>query len=63
MLEDFDYDYVGLCDVCFVLVFGIFCFVERYLDLFHVQKFHKYQVLYNLRWVEIFQGNVGILIF
>lgn len=63
MLEDFDYDYVGLCDVCSVLVFGIFCFVEKYLDLFHVQEFHEYQVLYNLRWVEIFQGNVGILIF
>lgn len=63
MLEDFDYDYVGLCDVYFVLVFGIFCFVERYLDLFYEQEFHEYQFLYNLRWVEIFQGNVGILIF
>lgn len=59
MLEDFAYDYVGLCEVI-----GIFFWErERNLGSIYVDEFHEYQFFYNLRWVEIFQRTVGILIF
>lgn len=53
-----------MCASCLHL-FEIFFFflVQKYLGSLYLDEFHEYPFLFNLRWVEIFQGNMGILIF